>query len=272
MNIYTLHVGQGQFVVVTGKQEAFIVDTYVPLEPKVDIVNVKEALASILNGKNLIGLMITGFDDDHFNKVGLKIALNKYRPNWVMYPKYFKNTENADTCFDIIKSFERTKEFEKVSVSLYDNYSRFYCEISSEFEFEIFSPHTADMNSSNNCSLVCKVKERPTGATYLITGDTENDRWESIVKSFGSSIAADVLAAPHHGSKNGISASAIKMINPNTVLISAGVDNQYDHPDSEALELFMNYAKNCYSTNSSKGQSLKTVASGKQVDTYKFEL
>ena len=77
MNIYTLNVGQGQFVVVAGKSEAFIVDTYLPLNPKNDIVNIKAALAKILPGKNLIGLMVTGFDDDHFNEVGLKVILNK---------------------------------------------------------------------------------------------------------------------------------------------------------------------------------------------------
>lgn len=271
MNIYTLNVGQGQFVVVVGNDEAFIVDTYVPLDPKADIVNVKAALATILKDKNLIGLMVTGFDDDHFNEVDLKIVLNKYRPNWIMYPKYFKKTKNADACFDVIKSFEQQKEFQRVSVSLSDNNSRFYLKLSSEFTFEIFSPHTADMNSSNNCSLVCKVKERSTGATYLITGDTENDRWDSIVKSFGSAIAADVLDAPHHGSKNGISAAAIKLIKPDTVLVSAGVNNQYGHPDAEATKLFSTYAKNWYSTNHGNGQSLKTVASGAQVNTYKFE-
>ena len=158
-----------------------------------------------------------------------------------------------------------------MSVSLSDNKSRFYTKLSSEFEFEIFSPHTADMNSSNNCSLVCKVKELSTGATYLITGDTENDRWDSIVKSFGSAIKADVLAAPHHGSKNGISAAAIKLIAPDTVLVSAGVDNQYGHPDAEATKLFNAYAKHWYQTNYGKGQSLKTVVSGGQANTYKFE-
>jgi len=271
MNIYTLNVGQGQFVVVVGTKEAFIVDTYVPLNPKVDIINVKGALATILKDKNLIGLMVTGFDDDHFNEVGLKIILNKYRPNWIMYPKYFKKTKNADACFDVIKSFEQQKEFQRVSVSLSDNNSRFYRKLSSEFEFEVFSPHTADMNSSNNCSLVCKVKELSTGATYLITGDTENDRWDSIVKNFGSAIAANALDAPHHGSKNGISAAAVKLINPNTVLVSAGVSNQYGHPDAEATKLFSAHAKKWYSTNHGGGQSLKTVASGKEVSTYKFE-
>lgn len=271
MNIYTLNVGQGQFVVVAGSEEAFIVDTYLPLDPKVDIVNVKGALATILKGKNLIGLMVTGFDDDHFNEVGLKIVLNKYRPNWIMYPKYFKKTKNADTCFDIIKSFEQQKAFQRVSVSLSDNNSRFYLKLSSEFTFEIFSPHSADMNSSNNCSLVCKVKERATGATYLITGDTENDRWDSIVRNFGSAIAADVLDAPHHGSRNGISAAAIRSIKPDTALVSAGVNNQYGHPDADAIELFRIHANNWYSTSYGGGQSLETVASGAKINTYKFE-
>jgi len=92
MQIYTLNVGQGQFVVVTGDTQAIIIDTYVPLNPSADIVNVKGALATILQGKQLVGLMVTGFDSDHFNEVGIKIVLNKYRPNWIMYPKYFKNT------------------------------------------------------------------------------------------------------------------------------------------------------------------------------------
>lgn len=271
MNIYTLNVGQGQFVVLVGGKEAFIIDTYVPINPKVEIVNVKGALATILKDKNLIGLMVTGFDDDHFNEDGLRIVLNKYRPNWIMYPKYFKKTANADNCFGIIESFEKQNMFQRVSVSLSDNNSRFYKKLSSEFEFEIFSPHTADMNSSNNCSLVCKVKERSTGATYLVTGDTENDRWDSIVKNFGSAIASDVLAAPHHGSKNGISAAAIKLIKPDTVLVSAGVNNQYGHPDSEATKLFSAHAKHWYPTNHSNGQSLNTIASGREINTYKFE-
>ncbi|WP_417913124.1 ComEC/Rec2 family competence protein [Candidatus Electronema sp. TJ] len=272
MKIYTLNVGQGQFVVVTGQREAFIIDTWVPLNPKTEIVNVKAALASILQGKNLIGLMVTGFDADHFNEVGLRIVLNKYRPDWVMYPKYFKKTGNADTCFSVIKSFEQQKEFRKISVSLSKNDTRFYRgEISSEFEFEIFSPHSADMTSSNNCSLVCKVRELSTGATYLITGDTENDRWSSITRYFGSALQSQVLDAPHHGSKNGISAEAIKLIKPDTVLVSAGYQNQYGHPDREATSLFTAHAKKWYSTHTTGGISLMTQVSSNEVNTYKFE-
>lgn len=272
MKTYTLNVGQGQFIVVTGENEAFIVDTYIPLEPKHPIINVKGALATILKDKNLIGLMVTGFDADHFNSVGMKIVLNKYRPNWIMYPKYFKKTQNADACFAVIKSFENSKIFDKKSVALSENTKRFYNKLSSEFTFEVFSPHTDDMNSSNNCSLVCKVKERSTGATYLITGDTENDRWDSIVRYFGDSIKADVLDAPHHGSKNGISSGAIKLIKPHTVIVSAGVENQYGHPDKEAKKLFDAHAEVWYSTHSGGGQSIVTHITKGEVKSYKFEL
>jgi beta-lactamase superfamily II metal-dependent hydrolase len=271
MDIYTLNVGQGQFVVITGSAQALIVDTYVPLNPSTDIVNVKAALAKILSGKNLVGLIVTGFDSDHFNEVGLKIILNKYRPDWIMYPKYFKPTGNAKTCFSIVEGFEKEKKFTRISVLLNDNNSRFYSTLSTDFTFEVFSPHSADMNSSNNCSLVCKVSDKSMGATYLITGDTEKDRWESIVRYFGACLGSNVLDAPHHGSKNGISRDAISRISPDTVLISAGVNNQYGHPDAEAMQLFLAHAKNVYQTNTGVGQSIRTEISSAGVNSFKFQ-
>ena len=270
MEIYTLNVGQGQFVVVTGTSEAFIIDTYVPLDPMSDVINVKSALAKILQGKDLVGLLVTGFDADHFNEVGMRIVLNKYRPNWIMYPKYFKKTQTANACFSVIESFESQKKFTRYSVSLSQNDMRFYNKLSSNFQFEAFSPHGDDMNSSNNCSLVCRVKELSTGGTYLITGDTENDRWGSIAYYFKNALTSDVLAAPHHGSKNGIASETLALIRPKTVLISAGVDNQNGHPDAEATRLYAAHAEHYYSTNYGQGQSLRTVVSAAEVKTYKF--
>jgi beta-lactamase superfamily II metal-dependent hydrolase len=270
MHIYTLNVGQGQFVVVTGETQAIIIDTYVPLNPTNDIINVKGALATILQGKELVGLMVTGFDSDHFNEVGVKIVLNKYRPNWIMYPKYFKKTDTADACFAVIRAYETQTKFPRYSVSLEQNATRFYNKLSTNFQIEAFSPHADDMNSSNNCSLVCKIKELSSGRSYLVTGDTENDRWASIVKIFDNSIAADVLDAPHHGSKNGISAAALALIKPHTVLISAGVNNQYGHPSPEARQLFAAHAQKYYETCYGTGQSLKTVVDANGINTYKF--
>jgi beta-lactamase superfamily II metal-dependent hydrolase len=147
---------------------------------------------------------------------------------------------------------------------------RLFNGLSKEFAFEVFSPHKADMNPSNNCSIVCKVIEKATGATYLITGDTEDDRWSTIASEFKASLKADVLAAAHHGSDNGITAEALKYVKPHTILISAGVGNQYGHPGAGAQRLFSAHSEKWYMTNHGKGQSLRTVADGKTVSTYLF--
>ena len=271
MDIFTLNVGQGQFVVVAGKRQAVIVDTFVPLNSAQDTVFVKAALSSILAGRELAGLVVTGFDADHFCEAGMKLVLNKYRPNWLMYPNYRKRTRTADLCFDAIKVLDQQKGLDHVSVALGDNNLRFYQKLCAEFSFEIFSPHRDDMNSSNNCSIVCKVTERATGGTYLITGDTEIDRWDSIVRYFGRSLPSHVLAAPHHGSENGISAAALSCVKPHTILVSAGVQSQYGHPHAAAKRLFSDHSQNWYATNTNQGQSIRTVVDSAGVKSYKFE-
>lgn len=270
MEIYTLSVGQGQFVVVAGKREAFVVDTFTPLESAQETVFVKAALSKILAGKKLCGLLVTGFDADHFCDVGVKIVLNKYRPDWLMYPRYLKKTSTADSCFATIEALTAQQGLKRCSVVIKDHATRFYNKLCDEFTFEIFSPHPADMNSSNNCSIVTKVTEVSTGATYLITGDTENDRWASIVKDYGPRLKADVLAAPHHGSENGITEDVLKKVQPHTVLVSAGVKSQYGHPHAKAVGLFRAHAHEYWCTNTGEGQSLKTVVDGGQTKTFKF--
>lgn len=273
MDIYSLHVGQGQFVVVRGDSEAIIVDTFVPLNPQVEIVYVKGALTEILSRRprKLVGLMITGFDADHFNEVGLQIVLNKYRPKWIMYPRYYKQTTNATRCFQCIRGFEAVTSFQTISACVSDNGGAVYRDLCRDFLLEVFSPHVDDITSSNSGSLVCRIEERRTGVSYLVTGDTEGERWDSIVDDFGDYLKSDVLAAPHHGSRNGITEEAMRCIEPHTVIISAGVDNRYGHPDDEALELFESFECEVFSTNGSGGQSLRTCAtSSEHIQTKAF--
>ena len=109
------------------------------------------------------------------------------------------------------------------------------------------------MDSSNNCSIVLKLAGLDgDGFAYLITGDTENDRWDTITRLFGHGLASDVLSAPHHGSNNAAHPKMALLVSPNTVLISAGVDNQYGHPDSQAVKLYCLVAKHVFQTNVGK--------------------
>lgn len=48
----------------------------------------------------------------------------------------------------------------------------------------------------------------------------------------------EIFAAGHHGSRHSNSPELLDTIRPQTVLISAGKDNRYGHPDPETLERF----------------------------------
>ena len=45
------------------------------------------------------------------------------------------------------------------------------------------------------------------------------------------------MAAPHHGSRNGINKETLRLVEPEIVLINAGVKNQFGHPHQEAMDL-----------------------------------
>ena len=164
-------------------------------------------LRTFLKGHEVVGLVLTGFDNDHADPDGIDHILETYSPSWIMYPKYFKDTDNATDVFAVIRKHERRRKhtrtpLHKISVRL-DLHWRRMNNLSRFFTYELFSPHNEDMDNSNNCSIVLKLTGvGSNGFSYLITGDTENQRWDTITRKFGKSLASDVLSAPHHGSKN----------------------------------------------------------------------
>ncbi len=261
MEALTVYVGQGELAAVRHRGEAVIVDSRWPADSAEDV---ERQLHSFLKNQNVVGLALTGFDNDHADPLGVDQVLDAYHPDWIMYPKYYKDTDNATAVFKVIRKHERRREgtghpLRKVSVRLDDLDSSLMNGLSIFFEYEVFSPHIEDMDNSNNCSLVLKLTGiGGDGFAYLVTGDTENARWETITRLFGDGLKSDVLSAPHHGSKNASHPKMALLVSPNTVLISAGVDNQYGHPDSQALKIYESVAQHVFQTNVEDGVSLYT--------------
>jgi len=336
--LYTLAVGQGDFAVLVGDTEAIVIDTNLPPVGEKETIFVKGALSKIAKGKNVVGVIITGLDDDHAVPKGLGMVLKNYNPSWIMYPKYKKETKTAREVFKLISEIEKEKEgvFGRISVTM-ENIGRppvgkaavkqtttpsasvedllvpktgrppvgsFFFksidellipptsteklgrppfakkkiasptsisslnEFSKDFSFVAFSPYPKYETSSNNASLVLKITERATKRSILVTGDTEGGRWDEICRYQGQRLQSDILQAPHHGSKNGITQKAFDLISPHTVLISAGEGNQWDFPNDEALKI-MSGAKR-YSTH--HGYSLATYFDSDRIETYKADL
>ncbi len=265
MEVLTLYVGQGNFAVVRHGSQAIAVDTRWLADCSDDI---EATVSRFLQQRELAGVVLTGLDDDHADPVGLDWLLENYTPNWVMYPKHYKDTENAKKVFNVVRKHKQRRKntrnpLERVPVRLDRLESRYLDDLSEAFQLELFSPHIEDMDNSNNCSIVLKIEGiGPEGFAYLVTGDTENTRWDRIVELFDDALGADVLAAPHHGSKNAAHPGMALAVMPNTVLISAGVYNQYGHPDQKAVELYLRVADHVFKTNIRSGVSWLTKRVG----------
>jgi beta-lactamase superfamily II metal-dependent hydrolase len=273
MDVLTLYAGQGSLAAVRSGDEAIIVDAHMPNCDDVTPEQITQTLTDYLAKSKVRGLILTGLDDDHACPAGVEEILTRFEPDWIMYPTYYKDTDTATEVFKIVSRHENRRKntshpLIRKSVRVDNVDSRFFNDLGTRFSGELFSPHLEDMDCSNNCSIVLKLTGLDsTGFRYLVTGDTEFDRWEGINRIFGSALASDVMAAPHHGSKSGVHPASLLNINPHTVLISAGVDNQYEHPDPVAVATYKRVAKKVYSTNKPDATCLFTRRLGDDFET-----
>ncbi len=101
-----------------------------------------------------------------------------------------------------------------------------------EVNFTMLSPHQVFV-SENDKSCVLKIQSKQ--GTVLLTGDIEAGTEDWLVETYAGALQADVLIAPHHGSKTSSTAGFLQAVQPKLVLIPAGYRNQFGHPHSDVL-------------------------------------
>ena len=274
MDIFTLYVGQGSLAAVRAGDEAIVIDAHMPDCDDVTQEQIEASLDHYLSKSRVCGLILTGLDKDHACPAGVDSILSRYSPAWVMYPTYFKDTDTASEVFSIIARHVKLREntarpLLRQSVRVDNVDSRYITGLARHFTLELFSPHMDDMDCSNNSSIVLKLTGiDKTGFSYLITGDTETERWDCINNLFGGSLRSEVMAAPHHGARSGVNAKTVLLVDPDTVLISAGVDSCYGHPDGSAVRVYESVARHVFATNSEGGVCLFTRRVGDEYETH----
>ena len=71
--------------------------------------------------------------------------------------------------------------------------------------------------------------------SMLLTGDAEGPVEKAMAASYGNKLKSQVLKAGHHGSKTSSTADFLKLVQPESVVMSLGANNQYGHPHKELL-------------------------------------
>ena len=98
--------------------------------------------------------------------------------------------------------------------------------------FTVLSPQHAFVSDNNNA---CVLKVQTEQGTVLLPSDIETSAEAWLIETYGAQLKADVLIAPHHGSKTSSTVDFLKAVQPEVVLISAGYKNQFRHPHQDIL-------------------------------------
>ncbi len=102
--------------------------------------------------------------------------------------------------------------------------------------FEILHPapdYAVRGRSGNNRSCVLRVAAG--GAAVLLPGDIERPAEHHLLSSRPGSLRAEVLVAPHHGSRTSSSAAFIDAVAPRYVLFPVGYRNRYGFPKDDVV-------------------------------------
>jgi competence protein ComEC len=73
------------------------------------------------------------------------------------------------------------------------------------------------------------------GGTILVPGDIERGSEERLLVQ-GLDLRADILVAPHHGSRTSSVAPFVESVRPSAVIFTTGYRNRFGHPHAEVVE------------------------------------
>jgi competence protein ComEC len=106
--------------------------------------------------------------------------------------------------------------------------------------------------TGNNAS--CVILLNIYGRQVLIAGDIEAKAEGFLIAAaselgtIGTSLASDVLIAPHHGSKTSSTEKFLTHVRPAYVLVSAGKRNSYGHPHDQITNAYWRHGSHWYNT------------------------
>lgn len=104
----------------------------------------------------------------------------------------------------------------------------------------------------------------------LFTGDAEGPVEKDMVASYGKKLKCQVLKAGHHGSKTSSTAEFLKLVQPESVVMSLGANNQYGHPHEALLNRLQKQGvKNIYRTDANGTITIVSDGSSYSITTEK---
>lgn len=213
--LYFLDVGQGDSSVYISQNNIVVIDAF-------------KGVSDFLKNKGINQidyLILTHSDDDHI------FEANKILDNF--------NVSNI-----IISEYDNEYNLKVQKNLLIQGRSGLNIK-SKELEIVFYGP-IVNLNNKNDNSLVFKLSYE--NQSVLFTGDIGIKAEEELIHKYSSTLKSNILKVAHHGSNTSSSYFFIDTVSPKIAIISVGLDNKYNLPDIEVINLLNSKRINIYQT------------------------
>lgn len=246
LKVIFLDVGQGDStLIITPEQKNILVDG----GPDDKILSQLGKFLP-LKQKKIDMVILTHPHADHLD--GLVEVMRRYEVGEIYYTGFLHTTNVFLEWLNIIKSknipLHIIKEKQKVEIG------------GAEFDFlypqeDLSGLAPSDLNQEkfkklkldnlNNTSLVFKLVYGRT--QFLFMGDAELPIEKYLINQ-NIDLSADVLKVGHHGSNSSTSEDFLKLISPQSAVISVGANNDFGHPHLRTLRRLERYGISVFRT------------------------
>ena len=216
LEVHFIDVGQADAILVRQGDKAMMVDGGNGDDEK--------ALKSYLESQKITELQYVIGTHAHEDHIGsLDYIINSFKVGKIYLPKQTASTKTFENLVNAAKNKGLNFTIPKAGSSF----------MLGDAICTIIAPNGSDYSDTNDYSIVLKIEYGNT--SFLLTGDAEALSEKEIL-SKSLDISSTVLKVGHHGSKTSTSLDFLSAVNPKYAVVSAGVDNKYNHPSLEVME------------------------------------
>jgi len=104
-----------------------------------------------------------------------------------------------------------------------------------EVRFEIMHPADGSITSARRNDQSCVLRIEVGAQSILLAGDIEAAGEQALLRWPAGKVAAQLLLAPHHGSRTSSTDAFIDAVNPDAVVFSAGWRHHFGHPHPDVV-------------------------------------
>lgn len=127
-------------------------------------------------------------------------------------------------------------------------------------QFRVLHPVAGMEMSANDRS--CVVQVRAHNLTLLLSGDIEQAGERSLLQRHGAGLKADVLVAPHHGSRTSSTQDFISAVSPEIAVFPVGYRNRFGLPNRDVVARYREHGARLLSTADSGAIRIATTGAG----------